>query len=203
MLKPRNRSHSAEAWRYPNSPFCGTNWFAPSSFALLSSRLHGCLVTVTTSSKLWHLRSAALAFAFCPVGHFQAQAVEGTAQTLGPASSQFIVGEYHTDLTKAAARARGAVWEAWSGGEARTVRVEFRPKDWRPLILDFHIVPHGRVLLTCAMPCSDWKLKQEQSTTVERRFTQDGKPIGENERLPANSFHIAFLDSESHLVFWL
>jgi hypothetical protein len=81
--------------------------------------------------------------------------------------------------------------------------VEFRPKDRRPLILDFHIVPHGRVLLACAMPCSDWKLKQEQSTTVERRFTQDGKPIGENERLPANSFHIAFLDSERHLVFWL
>jgi hypothetical protein len=144
----------------------------------------------------------ALALLLLLSGKAQAQLGEGAAQDV-PLSAQFVVGEMHADLVKAAARARGAVWDAWLGSGARTIRVEFRPKDQRALILDFHVVPYGQVHLTCAMPCSNWKLKQEQATALERRVTLRDNPIGEKERLEPSSYRIVFLDKDGHIVFWL
>jgi hypothetical protein len=148
-----------------------------------------------------HVLAAALLILFCPL-----KGSLGLARTSDEApasSSRFIVGVGGGEPYKASARAREAVWRAWLAGEPTTIRAEFRPKDRAGLVIDFHVFPRDRVSLVCAVPCAAWKLKPQQFTTIERRLTPEGRPIGENERLPPTSYRIVFLNSDKHVVFWL
>jgi hypothetical protein len=153
---------------------------------------------------MWHhiIAASLVAASYSCLCSFQTQASAGSGAKAAKADASFIIGERRTDLTKAAAQARGAVWEAWLGSQAQVIRVEFRGKEGQRLIVDIHVLPHGPILLTCAEPCSAWKLKQEQEAVIERRSTSD-EPMAEGQHLPATAYRIVFLDGSRRVVFSL
>jgi hypothetical protein len=144
--------------------------------------------------------AGALAVASCSYFYaFQPQPGVTAGTRTSKANPSFVIGERRTDLAKAAALARGAIWGAWMGSETRVIRVEFRGKEGQRLIVDVHVVPHRPVHLTCAVPCSAWGLKNDQEAVIERRSSSD-TPIGEAAQLPTTAYKIVFLDSTARVV---